>query len=240
MASLGTAAKGTLLIWNEYPVLELTNVSSAIGDMDLVDITNHDSANDTEEVVPGLIRGGEFSVEGNLLPGDTTGQVAILGDLQSRTARAARICLPAGTFNMEFTARAKTFKPTAPVGGKMGFTATFKPTTKSTIRTTVSTGLTTPFFALRDNGANAVTPSPSASGTVYQYDATLDAADTAIAIQPTASAGTIKVNGETVVSGAWSSDISVASGTTKLVVVEVRETNKTSKIYRIHVTRPST
>jgi hypothetical protein len=121
----------------------------------------------------------------------------------------------------------------------LAFKAGFKVSGKPVLYTTANAGLTTPFFALRDNGSNAVSPSPAAAGGVYWYTATLDASDTAIAIQPTASTGTIKVNGTTVVSGAWSGNISVAAGATKMLYVEISEASKASKVYRIHVTRPS-
>jgi limonene-1,2-epoxide hydrolase len=84
-----------------------------------------------------------------------------------------------------------------------------------------------------------VTPTPAAANAVYHYSATLDAADTAIAIQPTATAGTIYVNGTAVVTGNWSGNIAVAAGTTRQIVVEVREANKSSKVYRVFVTRPT-
>jgi hypothetical protein len=237
--SSGFAAKGTTLLWNNVPVLELTNIGIPIAEADDVDISNHDSAFDYEEKVPGVLRGGDFTVEGNLLLGDTDGQIAVLGDLQDRTSRAAIIVGPAGKYAFEFSAYPKQFKPSAPVTSKTGMMLSFKVTGKSTLRDTASDGLTTPFFALRDDGANAVTPSPAASGSIYNFAATLDSGDTAVAIQPTAAAGTIRVNGTTVVSGAWSDDIDVAAGTTRQVVVEVRETSKAGKIYRIYVTRPS-
>ncbi len=239
MVSSGFAAKGTTLVWNNVPVLELTNIGIPVAVADDVDITNHDSAFDYEEFVPGILRGCDFEVEGNLLPGDTDGQVAVLGDLQSRTSRAAIIIGPAGKYNFHFTAYCKKFSPSAPVEGKSSVTMGFKVSGKSTMYTTASAGLTTPFFALRDNGGNAVTPTPAAANAVYHYSATLDAADTAIAIQPTATAGTIYVNGTAVVTGNWSADIPVAAGTTRQVVVEVREANKSSKVYRIFATRPA-
>ncbi|MCK9591880.1 MAG: cadherin-like beta sandwich domain-containing protein [Methanoregula sp.] len=239
MTSSGFSPFGTTLVWADDPILELTKIDPPFGTADDVDITNHDSADYTEEFVPGIIRVGTVDLEGNLLPSDTDGQIAMLGDLQSRTARAAAVILPAGKGMMSFTASAKSFKPTLPYDGKAGVAISLKCTGKVTLTTTAAGGLTTPFFALRDNGSNAVTPSPAAAGAVYNYHATLDAADTHIAIQPTAAAGTIYVNGTAVVSGAWSGNIAVAAGTTKLLIVESREANKASKIYRIYVARPS-
>jgi hypothetical protein len=239
VASSGFSPFGSTLLWKDVPILELTKINPTFGTVDEIDISNNDSADATEEMVPGLIRVGTVDLEGNYLPSDTAGQVALLGDLQSRTPRAAAIILPNGKGMMSFSAEAKAFKPTLPYDGKAGVAMSLKASGKTTLVTTPAAGLTTPFFALRDNGSNAITPSPVAAGTVYTFHATLDTGDTHIAIQPTAAAGTIYVNGTAVVSGAWSANIAVAEGYTTLLIVEAREANKASKIYRIYVSRPA-
>jgi len=239
VASSGFSPFGSTLLWNNTPLLELTKISPTFGTVDEIDISNNDSADATEEMVPGIIRVGTVDVEGNLVPSDNLGQITTLTDLQGRTERAMAVILPAGKGMMTFNGTAVAFKPTLPYDGKAGVAISFKAEGKSTLVTTPATGLTTPFFALRDNGSNAVTPSPAAAGAVYNYHATLDAADTHIAIQPTAAAGTIYVNGVLTGTGAWTGNIAVAAGATKLLIVEARETNKASKIYRIYVARPS-
>jgi hypothetical protein len=239
MVSSGFAAKGTTLVWNNVPVLELTNIGIPVATADDVDITNHDSAFDYEEFVPGILRGGDFEVEGNLLPGDTDGQVAVMADLQSRTARAAIIIGPAGKYNFHFTAYCKQFSPTAPVDGKSAIRMAFKVSGKSTMYTTPATGLTTPFFGVQDNEGENPTITPAPANAVYHYSVNLEATDTYIQIQPRATVGTIYVNGTVVVTGAWSGNITVAAGTTRQIVVEVREANKSSKVYRVFVTRPT-
>ena len=239
MVSLGFAAKGAMLLVNNYPILELARITPPIGTVDDVDLTNHDSPDDTEEFVAGLIRVGEFTVEGNLVPTDSAGQVQLAADLQNRTERNMAIHLPGGKGSFFFSGYTKAFNPTLDFTGKAGIAISIKAKGKSTFYSTATTGLTTPFFALRDNGANAVTPTPAASGSVYWYKAILDAADTAIAVQPTSSDGTIRVNGSSVVSGNWSPNISISSGTWKMIAVVVNETGKASKVYRIWVQRPS-
>lgn len=238
-ASSGTAAMGALLIWNNYPVAELAEITGPNSSADLIDITNHDSPDQYREKVLGSLSGGSFEIAGNFIPADTNGQAALIADHYSRTARAGLITFPAGIGTFSFTGVMESFSVQAPIGDKLGFRGTISITGKPTFISTASTGLTTPFFALRDNGTNAVTPSPAAAAAVYMYRATLDAGDTAIAIQPTAAAGTIRVNGAAVATGAWSSDITVASGGFKLLVVTVQETNKTVKVYRIWVERPA-
>ena len=238
MVSSGFAAKGTLLTFYNQPVLELTNIGIPVATADDVDITNHDSAFDYEEFVPGILRGGDFEVEGNYLPTDD-GQKDILDALQARTYKTCQIIGPAGKYTFTFSAYPKKFAPTAPVEGKTSVSIGFKVSGKSTLTATTSTGFTTPFFALRDNGGNAVTPSPAAATAVYQYAATLDSTDTHVAIQPHASDATsVFVNGTEVTSGNWSSDIAVAAGTTKQITVVVNDTGKASKVYRIFVERP--
>jgi hypothetical protein len=240
-ASTGKAALGSLFVWNNYPVAELTSIIGPNSNGETVDITNHDSPSSYREKVLGFLTPGTFEIEGNFIPTDTNGQVAMIGDHYTRDSRAGLICFPGGIGTFSFTGRIEGFRTMAPVGDKLGFTASVAVSGKPLFigGTDVSAGLTTPFFALRDNGSNAVTPSPAAATAVYMYEASLDSGDTAIAIQPTAAAGTIKVNGTTVVSGAWSSNISVTSGGSKLLVVTVQETGKTVKVYRIWVTRPS-
>jgi predicted secreted protein len=238
-ASSGFSAFGTTFLYKDMPVLELTKVDPPFGTVDDVDITNNDSQDGIEETVSGVIRVGTVDLEGNLLPTDTNGQMEIKDDLQDRASGACAVILPSGKGMMSFTASPKMFKALNPYEGKASVAISLKATGKTTLVSTPATGLTTPFFALRDNGSNAVTPSPAAAGDVYNYHATLDFADTAVAIQPTAAAGTIYVNGTAVISGAWSSNITIAEGEEKMILVEARETNKASKIYRIYVRRPS-
>jgi len=238
-ASAGKAAFGSLLVWNNYPVAELTSISGPNSSGEKVDITNHDSPSYYREYVLGFLTPGTFEIEANWLPTDTNGQVAMITDHYDRTSRSGLVCFPSGIGSFSFTGTCESIQTLAPIGDKLSFKATIAISGKPTLLTDESAGLTTPFFALRDNGSNAVTPSPAAATAVYMYSATLDAADTSIAVQPTAAAGVIRVNGTAVTTGNWSSGIAVASGGSKLVVVTVKETAKTVKVYRIWVTRPS-
>ena len=96
-----------------------------------------------------------------------------------------------------------------------------------------SAGLTTPFFTIADDGTNALTPSPAAAGDTYEYDVTTYSDSVSVAITPTATAGTIKVNGTTVATGVASSAITLNSGegAITMVSVVVGELNKTPKVY---------
>lgn len=101
--------------------------------------------------------------------------------------------------------------------------------------TTWATGLTTGFFSIVDDDTNTLTPSPAASGSVYEYDLEVYSDNVYIIITPTATAGTIYVNGTVVATGVASDHLALNVGTGKVtyVPIVVTELNKTPKIYWI-------
>lgn len=101
--------------------------------------------------------------------------------------------------------------------------------------TTWATGLTTPFFSVVDDDSNALTPSPAASGSVYEYDLEVYSDNAYIIITPTATAGTIYVNGTVVATGVASGNLTLNVGTGQVTYMSivVTELNKTPKIYWI-------
>ncbi len=123
MASSGVAAFGTSI---SPSAGEITNITGPGISVDEVEITNHSSSDDCKEFVPGLIDGGEFSVEGNLTSTVVTGLYA---DLLARTSRSYTITFPNG-MTWTFTGYPKSFETDSPVDGKLGFSATFRVTGK--------------------------------------------------------------------------------------------------------------
>jgi len=103
--------------------------------------------------------------------------------------------------------------------------------------TSWATGLTSTFFTVVDNDSNALTPSPAAAAAVYEYDLESYSDTTYIKITPTATAGTIYVNGVVVATTVQSGEITVNVGTGAItyVPIVVTELNKTPKIYWIRV-----
>ena len=103
--------------------------------------------------------------------------------------------------------------------------------------TTRADGLTTPFFSIVDDGAAALNPSPSASATVYEYTVQAYSNSTTVAITPTATAGTIYVNGTSVATGAASGAININAGTGAITMIPivVTELNKTPRIYWLRI-----
>jgi len=96
--------------------------------------------------------------------------------------------------------------------------------------TTWATGLTTTFFAIAEENANALTPVPAAAAAVYEYNVETYSDNTSITITPVATAGTIYVNGTAVITTEASGAITLNTPITYVSIV-VTELNKTPKIY---------
>ncbi len=129
MASSGVAAFGTSI---SPSAGEITNITGPGISVDEVEITNHSSSDDCKEFVPGLIDGGEFSVEGNLTSTVVTG---VYTDLLARASKSYTITFPNG-MTWTFTGYPKSFETDSPVDGKLGFSATFRVTGKPVLAST--------------------------------------------------------------------------------------------------------
>jgi len=133
-ASAAVSAFATALRWDNAAVLEVTNISGPSESMDPIDVTSHDSDDGFREFVAGLHDGGEITVEGMCIVGDSTGQVAMHTDFQATTVKAWEIRFPSYasapviTGNGYITAWSWDF----PFDGPITFSATIKVTGKPT------------------------------------------------------------------------------------------------------------
>ena len=94
-ASAGESGFGTILHWDGADILELTSISGPSQSMSPIDVTSHDSDDAFREFVAGILDGGEISFEGNLITGDSTGQIAMHTDFQAGSKKAWKIKFPA-------------------------------------------------------------------------------------------------------------------------------------------------
>lgn len=229
----------TRLLRNGHVVAEITDISPPSVSRDDIETTHYDSDDGFKEYMAGLADGGEITLECNLIVGDTNGQQGLRADYEAGTVQSFELALPnAANSSWEINATVKAYSESSPIGDKLGFTTTMKVTGKPVlIMDDGSTGLTTPYFTLAGEISGAITPSPAASGSIYLYSATAGASDTYVTVTPTAAAGTIKVNGVTVVSGN-SENVTTPAATTTPVFISVKETDKAPKIYKINITRP--
>jgi hypothetical protein len=241
--SSATAAYGTILRYigpPELPVGELVSISGVPSSQDVIDVTSHDSDDAVKEFVGGLLDAGEIAFEGNHIPGDS-GQQRILTHLNARDKRSMVINMPDGS-EWQFDALAVGMSPAgAPVDGKLDFSGTFKVSGKPILATVYSTGLTTPYFSLAAT-SGAISPTPSASGTVYSYTAAILNSDAWIKVTPTAATGSpvIQVGKTgamvTVNSGSQSGEIACSVGANSIYIT-VKATGKKWRLYTIVVTR---
>ena len=136
------SAKGTVLVWNYRKILEIFNISGPAQSRDVIDVTNHDSADAFREFIVGPVNGGEISIEGNLIVGDTAGQIAFHTDVQGGTKRNAFLVMPMSVgVALSFAAFAKGFEMDFPFDGKLGVSGSLQVTGKPTLLTTQTTGI---------------------------------------------------------------------------------------------------
>lgn len=88
------AAQGTQLAINGSPIAEIKSIRGPTESANLIDVTSHDSAGAYREVISGFLSGGDVTIDGNFIPGDTNGQMALHGALQARSIDSYTITLP--------------------------------------------------------------------------------------------------------------------------------------------------
>jgi hypothetical protein len=178
-------------------------------------------------------------------------QRALLTDAKAGTKRLWQVVMPPtfvaadGTYDgFQFTGFISAVEPTADGAGIVYRSITVTVDGDVTVLTTKAAGLTSTFLAVADDDGHALALSPAAAADTYYYtclayhSATEGVnSDTAL-VTPTASVGTIRVNGTVVASGAASTGIALGQnpGDKTMISVVVSETGKIPAIYFIEVT----
>jgi len=127
------SAFGTQLVWNSQDVAEVVNITGPNESRDMIEVSNHDSANGFKEVIAGLADGGEIRIEGNFKAADANGQIAMHTDFQAGTSRTVTITFPSSLGNISGTAFISAFEFGFPHDDKISFSATIKFTGKPTL-----------------------------------------------------------------------------------------------------------
>lgn len=238
----GFFAFGTTLKWNGEALAELLSIGGPSISIDTIDMTSHDSADTFRDFVAGLRDGGDVSIEGNFIPGDTAGQRAFITDLKAGTKREVIITGPtAAAFTWTFDAIATAYEPSYPFDGKLGFTATLKVTGKPVLA--ISTTANSSALSFIDS-VGAKTPIPAYAVGVYVYTLTIASASGWIKITTThATAASIIATAlgvEHVLQTTVQSEqilVGAADSVTP-VTIDYKETGKITKRYTIYVQRP--
>lgn len=235
---MATNAFGTKLKWNGNYVAKLTSINGIQLSRDMHDVTTHQSSDQVEETLPGLIRTGDIPIEGFMDSSDTNGQLAMLTDFHSGALRATVIEYPASLgAQWECNCYLTGIKfGDSPVDGALPFSATLKPSGKPTLTISTSTGMS----ALSISNSAVIMPT-FAIGT-YEYVATVLTGVSSVTVTPTASGHTITVEAndieQTVVSGQASSAITLgAAGSVTKITITVQESGKAPKVYIVNLAR---
>ncbi len=241
MTTAAKSAFGSTLTWNTVLVAEIINITGPTLKVDTLDATNHDSTSSFREFIAGLRDGGEITIEGNFISGDTTGIIAFITDLKAGTSRTAIVTGPAAAaFTWTFTALGSAFSTTYPVDGKLGFSATIKISGSPTLEVTVSRNLTD-LTGIEQTGAAALTFTPAFAAAKKAYNVTVNTATTWIKLTPTLAGATITIttsydsSSQTVASGAQSGTIAVTDAAITIVTLDVKETGKVANKYTLYV-----
>ena len=129
----GYPAFGTQLTWDSGDILELTSISGPSESADDIDMTSHDSADSFKEFIAGLRDGGEISFEGNFIPSDSTGQIAMHTDFQAGSTKAWVITFPSSLGSLSGNGHIKAFDFSFPNDTQIAISATIKVTGKPTL-----------------------------------------------------------------------------------------------------------
>lgn len=241
--SLAVKAQGTLLkigdgeeVETFSTIAEVTNISGPSLSADSIEVTSHDSEDGYREFIQGLKDAGEVTMDLNFVPTNAT-QASLLSIYESGEVTNFQMVFPDTTnTTWGFAGFVTGFEVGMPTDTQLTASSTIKITGKPTLENLIaSTGLTTPFFVLSEGDATVL---PAKATATTFYTANVINATTSLTVTPTAAAGVIKVNGNTVASGDASGAIDLAVGPNQ-IVVSVTETGKLTKEYEIIVTRAS-
>lgn len=109
-------------------IIELSDIGDFGASRADIDITSHDSDNGAMEYMAGMLEGGELTVTGNFISGDTSGQIAaITTDIAASTKSTYSLYLNnAGDSTFVFTGYVKSYKIKSDLKGAIKITLTFK------------------------------------------------------------------------------------------------------------------
>jgi hypothetical protein len=241
MTEQAKSSIGVMLLKNGVPIAELMTPTppTATGDVQDTSAQNNIGGIRTKDV--GWIDHGNMTFSVNFFA--STDQNALVDEIYDRTYSNWAIVMPPsfddGATSYKWVGQIAVCSPI--IDGETPVKYDMEVTVSGPMSriNTASTGLTTPFFVVKDTEAipNTLTPSPAAAGGVYEYTVEAYSDNTEIKVTPTATAGTIYVNGVVVATGAESGAITLNTGTgaVTMVSVTVTELNKTPKVYWMRI-----
>lgn len=127
-------SKGTVLKLGTSAIAELSSIGGLSLSADSVDVTTLASTNGYREFIQGFRDAGEVSISGNFKPSDTSGQKALLDNLNDGSIDEYTIEFPTELgFKWTFSAFVTGFSTSASTDGVVTFESTLKVTGKPTL-----------------------------------------------------------------------------------------------------------
>lgn len=109
------------------PIAELQNIGGPGGRLNMIDVTNHQSPSGAEEVIAGVLVGGEVTLEGNFV--NDVSQKQAKTDHQAKTLRSYEIYVPLATPVIRtFSGFFGSLEYSAKYDEKLGFSGAIKAT----------------------------------------------------------------------------------------------------------------
>lgn len=102
MVSASELGDGASFTWGSYEIAEIETINDFGVTRDKVEVTNHDSTDHFKEFIAGLATASDITLAGNLITGDTSGQMQAITDCLAGTKKTGTITLPntaASTFS---------------------------------------------------------------------------------------------------------------------------------------------
>jgi predicted secreted protein len=115
---------------NFTTIAEVRDISGPSLELDVEEVTSHDSPGGWEEVVGTILHGGEVEFDINFIPTETTHRDAaggLLRDMKNRTLRNFKLVFPdPGNTTWRFAALVTNFEPEASVDGSLSASVTLR------------------------------------------------------------------------------------------------------------------
>ena len=244
MTSQSKMVTGTYILYNGTVYAEVEgDISEPPFTIEKVPTTTHDDGGHASKI-PGESEDGDLRFKMNFV--NDTAQAALRVLARAKTTGMWQLVYPRsfGSLGYEIPGFISNLSKSLPQKGSVPkWDIAITPTSTVTERTTAAANLTNPFLDVIDEDSVHPTPTPAYAAAVYAYDHTMLQAVTAnFTITPTATTGTIYVDGTIVATGAPSGAIGYTlanfpTGSIKTVFVVVTEATKVPTIYRLRFTR---
>jgi hypothetical protein len=212
--------------------------------VDIVDVTTMDSASGYKEILPGMIDGGEVTVD-MLFDADDTQQIGLYTDLAAKTLQTFTIEPESGAWTWTFTAYVVKLSQGVPMSDGIGLNANLKVSGVPVLATTASTGISA--LVIRnvadDGDCTAANYMPNWDIAKFTYGVTFTT-ELGFRIKATAASHTIKMYVDDVFlenlnSGISSSNVALSADSVKKVTLVAYESGAVPKTYTLMVCRIS-